>query len=212
MNKAPKFTDEQIAYLVRLLTPYCCHTTGMHDPEHFARAPEDTCSFQDSAAWERAVDALGLRERIPRAVSDPECGWCTRARQQAQEERVRGSLPSLASILRQCADLSAKPGPNVNETFKAYHDGARYGVQYEKAAMFQGIENCSRVLLHLPKFLPTAPIPSDGYPAKRARLSDEEEAALVRLLRDAGATVVKAWGGGEWLTIAIANQENAASD
>ena len=53
------FTPEQLAWLVDIARPRCCHVTGEHDPTHFVNG-RYVCSFQlAEVAW-RLLAALGL--------------------------------------------------------------------------------------------------------------------------------------------------------
>lgn len=62
------FTAEQLAWLADIATPRCCHTTGMHDPNHFAEG-RYVCSYQlAEVAW-RLRAALDLGDDLE------EMGW-----------------------------------------------------------------------------------------------------------------------------------------
>jgi hypothetical protein len=85
------FTPEQLAWLVDVARPRCCHVTGEHDPTHFA-AGRYVCSFQlAEVAW-RLLAALGLeaepadrghhcQRRVDPAMAIPRtgCHQCARA-------------------------------------------------------------------------------------------------------------------------------------
>lgn len=53
------FTDEQLAWLVDIATPRCCHTTGEHDPKHFLER-KYVCRGQLAEVAYRLREALGL--------------------------------------------------------------------------------------------------------------------------------------------------------
>lgn len=75
------FTADQLAWLVDIATPRCCHTTGEHDPNHFVDG-RYVCSDQlAEVAW-RLIGALGMetepvdrghyrRRRVDPAVAVP---------------------------------------------------------------------------------------------------------------------------------------------
>ena len=66
--------------IIRRLTPYCCHTSGMHNPKHFEKSSEDICNLQRSDAYDRACKFLNYK---PKAIVNPNgCYWC-----QTEEER-----------------------------------------------------------------------------------------------------------------------------
>lgn len=74
--KRPRFSREQLAYLRDLLTPRCCHVTGMHDPQHFDDK-KYVCELQMSTAYLRARHDLGFGKPKPAdAVPVSDCGWC----------------------------------------------------------------------------------------------------------------------------------------
>lgn len=84
----PTFTPEQIAYLQEVLRPGCCHVSGMHDPQHFAKHPERLCEYQMREGYEAVADALGLDlEKDLAAHSSPNCGWCQSAWEQVQNDQ-----------------------------------------------------------------------------------------------------------------------------
>lgn len=207
-TQPPDFNEEQLEYLADLLRPFCCHTTGSHSPTHFREAPAEFCDLQQSKAWERLVELLGLRERLGAAVSHPKCGWCNDARERARAERDVKGLPRLEDVLRSCARTSGRR--NVREREKkreavAQFGGARFAVSYSWLHKLQEIGDCSWLHLRLPDFDPAAEIPADGYPVEHPGYRGEAAEVFLAVLRDAGATVLSAWGGTEWLSIAIAN-------
>lgn len=82
------FTAEQLAWLLDLARPRCCHVTGEHNPRHFVEQ-RYVCSDQLAGVAYRLVDALGLgaaphdfghyrrRQVDPAtAVSRQGCFWC----------------------------------------------------------------------------------------------------------------------------------------
>jgi hypothetical protein len=50
----------------------CCHTSGMHDPEHFEKR-KYICDHQKAESLERFCKEVGIN---PRTRSKPYCGWC----------------------------------------------------------------------------------------------------------------------------------------
>lgn len=85
-----KFSREQLAYLRDLLTPTCCHTTGMHNPNHF-EDDKYVCADQKAKALDRARVSLHLKKITPQDVKrDPECGWChIHTKQRTHDKRGR---------------------------------------------------------------------------------------------------------------------------
>lgn len=84
------FTAEQLAWLVDIARPRCCHTTGEHDPTHFA-TQRYVCHGQLAEVAYRLREALGCPdEPVDRghyrdrrvdpsdAVSRQGCDWCDR--------------------------------------------------------------------------------------------------------------------------------------
>lgn len=67
------FDPEQLAFLRGLLTPYCCHITGMHDVTHFAKNPAKLCIYQKAEAYDRICQTFGWTLG---AISKPGCYWC----------------------------------------------------------------------------------------------------------------------------------------
>lgn len=89
--QAPQFSEEQLDYLLRILTPGCCHVSGMHDPTHYRKRPEQLCHLQKARAWQRAVAHLGLA--IERAIPEQDCYWCLRN----NEGRAEADPPQFAA-------------------------------------------------------------------------------------------------------------------
>jgi hypothetical protein len=206
--RPPDFSEEQKRYLAQLLRPYCCHTTGQHDPRHFADDPSASCELQITSAWERAVEELGLSELIGRAVSSPSCGWCGDARRRAKEERELNGLPPLESVLQSFARLSNRRrvrAPKKVRSARARHCGRRIYVEYVWLQSVQDVGACSRIHLKPPQYDPTADIPEDGMPTEYDGFTDADREEFRRVLRDAGATILEVWGGGKWMSVAIAN-------
>ena len=50
----------------------CCHTTGMHDPNHFEER-KYICESQKAEAFDRLCKALKIN---PVTRSSCDCGWC----------------------------------------------------------------------------------------------------------------------------------------
>lgn len=72
----PMFTDEQRAWLAEMLTPYCCHITGEHDPGHFSEK-RYICLDQMCAAYLRLRLALKMgKPSVDEAKPHPQCHWC----------------------------------------------------------------------------------------------------------------------------------------
>lgn len=81
------FTPEQIAWLADIATPRCCHTTGEHNPEHFAQR-KFVCRDQLSEVAYRLRVALGVGAVADmghyeahwvdpsEALSRAGCRWC----------------------------------------------------------------------------------------------------------------------------------------
>lgn len=71
-----KMGDNVLEKIIPLLEAYaylpCCHTSGMHDPEHF-RERKYICSEQKSEAFERFAKDLGIN---PEVKSKLDCYWC----------------------------------------------------------------------------------------------------------------------------------------
>lgn len=58
------------------LTPYCCHTSGMHNPTHFVENPKKLCNNQKAKSFDRACKFIGFD---PIAIPNPNgCYWCKR--------------------------------------------------------------------------------------------------------------------------------------
>lgn len=72
----PLMADEILIQIVEMLKLWayipCCHTSGMHDPEHFDKR-KYICESQLAAAFRRFCKDLGIN---PITRSDPDCGWC----------------------------------------------------------------------------------------------------------------------------------------
>lgn len=76
-----KALEDQKKKIVRAMTPYCCHVTGMHDPTHFKNNPEEICGLQKENAYDRLCNHLKLN---PKAMVNPKgCYNC-----QTEEERM----------------------------------------------------------------------------------------------------------------------------
>jgi len=73
--KAVKAKEKELMDVFKgLLTPFCCHTSGMHDPQHFEKNPNVICRLQKSECFDRAVKYFKLK---PVAIPNPSgCGWC----------------------------------------------------------------------------------------------------------------------------------------
>lgn len=71
-----KIAEECMAEILEMLELWayipCCHTTGMHDPEHFSKQ-QYICRDQKAEAFERFCKDLGIN---PVTRSKPGCGWC----------------------------------------------------------------------------------------------------------------------------------------
>lgn len=63
------YTAKEIGKMIKL---FCCHVSGMHDPEHFGKR-KYVCNDQKAKALERLCVELGIN---PKTKSDPDCGWC----------------------------------------------------------------------------------------------------------------------------------------
>lgn len=75
-----QFSRKQKQFLTDLLTPRCCHTTGLHDPQHFVEG-KYVCNDQKARAFDRARKYLGLPEVTPAdAVSEDGCERCKNAK------------------------------------------------------------------------------------------------------------------------------------
>jgi hypothetical protein len=83
-DRAPRFTKEQREYLARVLTPPCCHVSGMHDPTHFKENPKRLCDIQKSTAFENAIKRLRLKVV---ATSADGCYWCERHEKETRGKR-----------------------------------------------------------------------------------------------------------------------------
>ena len=71
--KRPKFTKEQLLWLKQIFQAYCCHVSGIHDPQHFEKNPNELCKLQESKAYRAGMKALKIK---PVAISLPKCYWC----------------------------------------------------------------------------------------------------------------------------------------
>lgn len=71
-----ELAEKALTDLVGLLELYlfipCCHTTGEHDPEHFAQR-RYICKDQMAEAFKRFCSDLGVN---PTVRSKPGCSWC----------------------------------------------------------------------------------------------------------------------------------------
>lgn len=196
------FTQEQLDYLANLLRPFCCHTTGMHDPNHFEDKPEQFCSLQLAAVWRRVVSELNIN--VSHAVSNPACGWCSRARDAAKAERSSTRLPPLEQVLTRYAKLSQESDPAQKKLSSVVQfDGSRVDIGFAYSHHLQDIGECAYIHLRLPRYESGSPIPVNGYPKKRAPLTEDEKTAITATLTIAGAHVLAIWGGSEWLSIGL---------
>lgn len=75
MNR-PKFSRAQLGWLRAILTPECCHVSGVHNPTYFEEKPKMVCYLQKKEAYAKALASLGFAS-IP-GVSALTCGWCPR--------------------------------------------------------------------------------------------------------------------------------------
>lgn len=82
----PIFTKEQIKWIEKQLTPYCCHISGTHNPKHFTDNPSNICDNQKTKAYERICKSLNLN--ITKAIPDPNCGWCNDT--EAELKKLKG--------------------------------------------------------------------------------------------------------------------------
>lgn len=101
-------TDEQHDALALILSPACCHITGMHNPTHWENNPVALCEAQKAKAWDRAVALLDI-EMGP-ATSDPTCGWCKRRRERARQFANVDGLDTATHLLPILLRRSTQPG------------------------------------------------------------------------------------------------------
>lgn len=77
-NNVPDFTDEQLAWLRDLLTPRCCHISGMHDPVHYTEK-KYVCESQKNGCYDRIREALNFGKVTPEeAIPRLNCPMCNR--------------------------------------------------------------------------------------------------------------------------------------
>lgn len=74
MADKPKFSQEQLHYLHKLLAIAPCHISGMHEPDHHLTGI--ICDNQRSEAWTRAMVELGFDPDNPERKLHDKCGWC----------------------------------------------------------------------------------------------------------------------------------------
>jgi hypothetical protein len=63
----------------------CCHTSGMHDPQHFEKRA-GICRDQKAEAFEKLCLDLDIN---PVTRSRPDCGWCANYPNKRRGEGVR---------------------------------------------------------------------------------------------------------------------------
>lgn len=81
MNDEVIFTEEQLSFLKKVLTPYCCHVSGLHDPVHF-KEKQYVCEKQKAKCYDRLRELLGFGAvTVDEPVPAPGCYWCERAAQ-----------------------------------------------------------------------------------------------------------------------------------
>lgn len=77
------YTPEEI---MEMLALPCCHTTGMHDPQHFAQK-KYVCDSQAREALENLCKAIGIN---PVTKCGEDCYWCNRAEKKYTAEQHKG--------------------------------------------------------------------------------------------------------------------------
>ena len=85
------FTEQQVEWLADVLTPRCCHTTGLHNPDHFVDQAF-ICADQWRDSAHRLVKQLGIEDRFTVESARPTegCRSCERdAVRIAQVARIR---------------------------------------------------------------------------------------------------------------------------
>lgn len=90
--------QEHHAKLEEVLTPFCCHTSGMHDPSHFEER-KHVCRDQMADAYARTCSTFGIN---PKTKSNPNCGWC-----RDYPEKKRGEGLRAFKSLEPCAGCGA---------------------------------------------------------------------------------------------------------
>ena len=77
-NSAPEFTEEQIEWLKDMLTPRCCHTSGMHDPCHYTEQ-KYVCKSQKAECYDHTRLSLGMGRATPQeAIPSKSCSRCNK--------------------------------------------------------------------------------------------------------------------------------------
>jgi len=84
-GKKIDFSSEQLKAIEEMATILCCHTSGMHDPEHWIDG-EGFCLKQKAEAFENLCKKLGIN---PKSRSREGCFWCNYYEEHGRENKGR---------------------------------------------------------------------------------------------------------------------------
>jgi len=184
-------TEKDKQLITKLLQPYCCHVSGMHNPSHFEDDPRDLCNLQKARVFDHLCE---LVEHEPVAISDPDCGWCKRHAEELAKYAGKNKIDDLGLL-----DKTIKSGIRwlYNKKLKQpkYSGISHHGFSASNRFGYLKVTLAPRVfagqpvfVFALPEYLPKSKLNFDP-------VFKRNDIATIRKVVSKYATIESTWNG-----------------